>query len=79
MKCPLCDGGGEVRGFQRLEDDGTMVCPLCKTLGEVTQEEYDRYMAVQAQADKDENDMDEMANMQDFEDRISPPIEEIEQ
>jgi len=69
IKCPICDGGGEVQGFSlRYDDDGTTACPCCKGEGVVLPAAYDQYLAEQ------EAIMEDMANMQEFEDRISPPL-----
>ena len=75
IKCPVCDGGGEVQGFSlRYDDDGTTACPCCKGEGMVLRATYDQYLREEELAAKQEAIMEDMANMQEFEDRISPPL-----
>ena len=55
MKCPICEGGGEVRGFSlHWDDDGTTACPCCRGSGFVRKNAYIKYRKEQELSDKQE-------------------------
>lgn len=68
VKCPECDGSGEVSAPWSLEGPDRQGCYLCGGEGVLLKIKLELYL-------KREADMKDMSDMQDFKDRISQPID----
>jgi DnaJ-class molecular chaperone len=68
VKCPECDGSGEVPTNWIGEDTDRVGCYLCGGEGTLSKIKLELHLQREA-------DMKDMSDMQDFEDRISQPID----